>query len=218
MEFPQSGCFENRCDIIRPSEEDVPELPKYLISDVKLVDSLCESYYVQSFHVVQSKIDGKIRPLFLITWQYTPRTIQVSDAARKAVLLSLREEFHNVFNYGFMESTRWATFAIEGYEAIAVKDLPDLIARPFNVHSAWMISPFTEEDDEKRGKAGWSKERFTAEVVNAQPFSLVVDWVEQHSLRKTPPTRQEIIETYQRLISEYYDAAVEEDTKAKENQ
>ena len=90
------------------------------------------------------------------------------------------------------------TFAIEGYEAIAVKALPDLISKPAKLNSAWMVSPFTEEDDDKREDAGWSKEQFTAKVLNSRPFSLVVDWVEGHSLRETPPTRQEIIEAYQK--------------------
>ena len=196
------------------------DLPECLILDEALVDSLSESYYVKSLHIVQNKMGGKIKPLFLITLQDTPRPIQVLDAARVAVLLSLREGFSSPFIYLNIQLTRQATFAVEGYEAIAVKDLPDFISRPIKVNSAWMISPFTGEDDEKRRKEGWSKDQFTDAVVNSQPFSLVVDWVEHHSLRETPPARQEIIEAYKRLISEYYDVAVEVDktTKAKGNQ
>ena len=165
--------------------------------------------------MVQSKMDGKPHLLSLITWQDAPGPIKVSDAARKAVLLSLRKDSLDLFIYEYTQSRRRATFAIEGYEAIAVKSLPDLISKPTDVNSAWMISPFTEEDDEKRKEAGWSKEQFTAEVVNSRPFSLVADWVERHSLRETPPTRQEIIEAYQKLIGEYYDVAVEEGEKAE---
>ena len=187
---------------------------------LSVFDSLSECYYVKSFRVVQIETDDEtgdeIRPLSLITWQDAPGPVQVSDEAKKVVLLSLRERL-DPFDYEQTLSTRWATFAIEGYEAIAVKSLPDLISKPSNVNSAWMISPFAKEDDNNRKEKSWSKEQFTAEVVNSRPFSLVVDWVERHSLRETPPTRQEIIETYQRLIGEYYDIAVEEDAKSEEN-
>ena len=212
MGFPRSDrtvkCY------IHPIAADLPE---YMITEATLFDSLSTSYYVESLRVVQSKMDGKPHLLSLITWQDAPGPIKVSDAARKAVLLSLRKDSLDLFIYEYTQSRRRATFAIEGYEAIAVKSLPDLISKPTDVNSAWMISPFTEEDDEKRKEAGWSKEQFTAEVVNSRPFSLVVDWVERHSLRGTPPSRQEIIETYQRLIGEYYDVAVKEDAKSEEN-
>ena len=194
------------------------DLPEYMIEDGTLFDALCTFYYIQSLRLVQGEVNDELHPLFLITWQETPEPIRVSDAARKAVLLSFRKGSFALFDYKLNQSTRRATFAIEGYEAVAVKALPDLISKPSYANSAWMISPFTEEDDDKRKDAGWSKEQFTTEVVNSRPFSLVVNWVEHHSLRETPPTRQEIIETYQRLIGEYYDVAVEEDAKAETNQ
>lgn len=193
------------------------DLPECLIADASLFNSLCTSYYIKSLRLVQSKVNDEPQPLALITWQDAPRPIQVSDDARVKVLLSLRKGSLDLFDYWLTQSTRRATFAIEGYEAIAVKSLPALISKPARLNSAWMISPFTEEDDKERKDAGWSKEQFTAEVVNSRPFSLVVDWVECHSLRETPPTRQEIIEAYQKLIGEYYDVAVEEDTKPEEN-
>lgn len=198
--------------------QSAENLPDCLVADETLFDSLREFYYIKSFHVVQIDMDDKRYSLFLFTWQDAPRPIQFSDDERVEVLLSLREGFPNSLYGDFTQSTRRAAFAMEEYEAIAVKDLPDFFSRSFNVNSAWMISPFTEEDDEKRRKEGWSKDQFTDAVVNSQPFSLVVDWVEQHSLRETPPARQEIIEAYKRLIGEYYDAAVEKDTKAKEKE
>lgn len=203
-----------RHDIIRPIAADLPEC---LIADELLFGSLRASYYVKSLQVVRIDMGGKTRWLSLITWQDVPRPIRVSDAARKAVLLSLREDPLNLFHYELRQSTRRAAFAIEGYEAIAVRSLPDLISKPIYVNSAWMISPFTQEDDKERKDAGWSKEQFTAKVLNSRPFSLVVDWVERHSLREAPPTRQEIIEAYQKLIGEYYDVAVEKDAKSEEN-
>lgn len=201
-------------DIICPIAADPPEC---LIADKTFFNILCTSYYIKSLRLVQIELDGVTRSLVFITWQDAPWPIQVSDAARKAVLLSLREDPLVLFDYGLTQSTRRATFAIEGYEAIAVRSLPDLISKPIDVNSAWTISPFTEEDDNNRKGKSWSKEQFTAEVVNSRPFSLVVDWVECHSLRETPPTRQEIIEAYQKLIGEYYDVAVEEDAKSEEN-
>lgn len=214
IDFPPLSDDEKRKCFTCLSAED---LPNCLIVDETLLASLRASYYVKSLRVVQSDIVDKSCPFLLTTWQDTPGLIQVSDAARVKVLRSLGKRFPGLI-YSFTQSTRLATFAMEGYEAIAVKALPDLISKPDDMNSAWMISPFTEEDDEKRRQAGWSKERFTVEVVNSQPFSLVVDWVEHHSFRETPPARQEIIEAYKRLIGEYYDAAVEKDTKAKENQ
>lgn len=200
-------------DIIGPIDADLPEC---LIEDRTLFDSLSTCYYVKSLRLFQIEVDDVTRSRILITWQDAPRSIQVSDAVRKVVLLSLRED-SDLFAYEHTQSTRRATFAIEGYEAIAVKALPDLISKPAKLNSAWMVSPFTEEDDDKREDTGWSKEQFTAKVLNSRPFSLVVDWVEGHSLRETPPTRQEIIEAYQKLIGEYYDAAVEWDAKTEEN-
>ena len=199
-------------DVIRLIATDLPEC---LIADGVLFNSLSAYYYVESLCVVQGKIGDKSHPFALITWQDAPRPIQVSDAAREAVLLNLRKDSLALFDYELTQSTRRVTFAIEGYEAIAVRSLPDLISKPIYVNSAWMISPFTEEDEDNRIKNHWSKEQFTAEVVNSRPFSLVVDWVEHHSLRETPPARQEIIEAYQKLIGEYYDVAVEEGEKAE---
>ena len=193
----------------------IAALPDFLIADYKLFYYLNISYYIKSLGVVQNRIHGGFSPVYFCTWQDAPGLVQVSDEAKKGVLLSLREDFPDPFAHKYIQSIRRATFAIEGYEVIAVRSLPALISKPFNVNSAWMISPFTEEDDEKRKDAGWSKEQFTAEVVNSRPFSLVVDWVERHSLHKTPPTRQEIIESYQRLIGEYYDVAVKEDAKSE---
>lgn len=193
------------------------DLPEYVITDSQLLNLLYESYYIKSLRLVQIELDDVTRSRVLITWQDAPRPIRVSDATRKAVLLSLRENPLNLFDYWLTQSTRRATFAIEGYEAIAVKALPALISEPARLNSAWILSPFTDEDDDKRKDAGWSKEQFTAEVLNSRPFSLVVDWVERHSLRKTPPTQQEIIEAYQKLIGEYYDVAVEWDAKSEAN-
>ena len=200
-------------DVIGPITENLPEC---LIESRKLFESLNTFYYVKSLRLFQIEVNNVTRSRILITWQDAPRSIQVSDAVRKVVLLSLRED-SDLFAYERTQSTRRATFAIEGYEAIAVKALPNLISKPDDVNSAWMISPFTQEDDKERKDAGWSKEQFTAKVLNSRPFSLVVDWVEGHSLREPPPTRQEIIEAYQKLIGEYYDAAVEWDAKAEEN-
>lgn len=205
-----------QCRIITPFVADSPD---YLITDGILFEALCKIYYIKSFHVIRLETDGEIYTLYLYTWQNTSKPIQVSTAARKFVLLGLRERWPDRFYTELhTQSTRRATFAIEGYETIAIKNLPNFISKSDSVKSAWIISPFTEEDDEKRKEAGWSKEQFTVDVVNSRPFSLVVDWVERHSLRETPPTRQEIIETYQRLIGEYYDVVVEEDAKSEENQ
>lgn len=88
--------------------------------------------------------------------------------------------------------------------------------RPTRCRSAWMISPFVREEEARRRQEHWSKETFAAQVMASEMFHRVVDWVEQHSIQENPPSREEIIEAYKKLMDEYCTVAEEADKQKDE--
>lgn len=111
-------------------------------------------------------------------------------------------------------SLRSATFAIKGYDSIAVDSLPAGVRKPVGLNSAWMVCPFTSNDEDKRKMQKWSKEIFIRQILTSESFLRVVDWVEHHSIYCPPPSRDEIIKNYKALLGEYYDVAEKVDNSA----
>lgn len=180
------------------------------IADGQLFDALRGSHYIQSLNILEGK-DGNISFTYC-TWARKPEIVHVSETMRKRVLLGLRDGLFYKLNW----TLRDVTFSIDGYEALAVEELPAHMWSTVDCKSTWMISPFTREDEEKRKKLDWSKETFTAQVMASEMFPRVVDWVEQHSIHENPPSRQEIIEAYKKLMYEYCAVAEEADKQKDE--
>lgn len=178
--------------------------------DTELFSCLSDSYYIGSLNIPDEN-----QPLVYYTWQHDPTPIKVSLSTRKKVLLSLRQPLMEI-RYSGALSTRHATFAIDEYKVLAVKSLPHQILHPSSLKSAWMISPFVKKDEKNRVEFGWSKETFAALVMASEMFQRVVDWVVRFSILDPPPSRDEIIEAYQKLMYEYCEAAEEEDKKPVE--
>lgn len=183
------------------------------IVDTQLFRVLGTSHYIGKITVL-----GEEPPVLCYRWVREPVPVQVSPSTKKKVLLSLYGNFldENAF-YGNEEATRRATFAIEGYDALAVKALPDLMLPPVFVKSAWMIAPFVRADEEKRVDLGWSKETFAEQVMESEMFPRVVDWVVQHSIHQIPPSRKEIEKAYQKLMYDYCDVMEEKKASSKES-
>lgn len=184
--------------------------------DIIVVDStffhaMADDYCLRSLNILKGSC---VLPYY--TWQKEAKPLKVSAQARQQVLLSLRQDYIQRFWVEGMEEKRYATFAIEGYETLAIKSLPDYMDRPTRCRSAWMISPFVREDEERRRQEHWSKETFAAQVMASEMFHRVVDWVEQNSIYENPPSRQEIIEAYKKLMYEYCVVAEEADKQKDE--
>lgn len=184
--------------------------------DIIVVDStffhaMADDYCLRSLDILKGSC---VLPYY--TWQKEAKPLKVSVQARQEVLLNLRQDYLQRFWVEGMEEKRYATFAIEGYETLAIKSLPDYMDRPTRCRSAWMIAPFVREDEKKRKQEHWSKETFAAQVMASEMFPRVVDWVEQHSIQENPPSRQEIIEAYKKLMDEYCAVAEEADKQKDE--
>ena len=181
------------------------------VVDDKLTLALTNAGYAASLEIVD-----KDRCLAYYTLQPNPGPVKMSAAMQKTVLLSLGRNLDGLYYYSYtvISSKRYATFALEGYEKIAVTKAPHQIKMPANLPSAWIISPFVWQDEENRRKLGWTKEVFVQQVMASPMFPRVVDWVERFSILKKPPERSEIIETYQQLLYEYCEAAQEASQEA----
>lgn len=186
------------------------------IVDMQLFQVLGSSHYVGEITML-----GEQPSVLCYGWENGPVPVKVNEAMRKKVLLSLHQNFGKLFHermiYERHRATRRATFAIEGYDALAVKALPDLMLPPTFVKSAWMIAPFVRADEEKRVDLGWSKETFAEQVMESEMFPRVVDWVVQHSIHQIPPSRKEIEKAYQKLMYDYCDVMEEKKLSSKES-
>ena len=181
----------------------------FFVYDKNFIEKLRDSYYVGSLEI----INFQTHSITLCTWQDSVSPIQVSPFVRSRILLSMQGGSLNI-SYLNGLSPRSATFAIKGYEPIAVRTLPAMIRKPDGINSAWMICPFTSDDELKRKKQRWSKEAFINHVLTSGAFPRVVDWVERHSIHEIPPSRDEIINAYKELIGEYYNVVTEEEKGA----
>lgn len=185
-----------------------------IVVDSTFFNAMADDYCIRSLNLLEGNY--KLPELTYYTWQKEAKPLKVSAQVKQQVLLSLRQSY---FRLGWVEKEkekRYATFAIEGYEMLAVKSLPKYMSGPTRWRSAWMIAPFIQEDEKKRKQEHWSKETFVAQVMASEMFPRVVDWVEQHSIHENPPSRQEIIEAYKKLMYEYCAVAEEADKQKDE--
>lgn len=198
--------YDKMCSILNGSNASLKDC---FVVDEDLLEAVDDFCYIKSVNII-----GENPGLIYYTWHNKPTPIKASKQVRRKVLLSLREQSDAWYTNDFV--IRYATFAIEGYEILAIKSLPYYMNRPARWNSAWMISPFVREDEERRRQEHWSKETFAAQVMASEMFPRVVDWVEQHSIHENPPSRQEIIEAYKKLMYEYCAVAEEADKQKDE--
>ena len=193
-------------DFLFPLENAAPNL---IITDSALIDNLSHSYYLKTLAM------GKVSHISMTycTWQDSISPIEVSPSMRSRIVLSMSRNSANI-DFTTDLSLRSATFAIKGYDSIAVDSLPAGVRKPVGLNSAWMVCPFTSNDEDKRKMQKWSKEIFIRQILTSESFLRVVDWVEHHSIYCPPPSRDEIIKNYKALLGEYYDVAEKVDNSA----
>lgn len=192
------GDYEPLCAVLTGAKADA------ILADRHLFQVLSDTRYLRTLDIAEGSFAV---PYY--AWGPNPEPVKVSGPVQRKVLLSLRQEEEG-FVYTSERMKRYATIAIEAYAALAVKELPPYMMKPSFYRSVWMIAPFTREEEEKRRELGWSKETFAAQVMGSRMFPRILDWVEQHAVQDPPPSRQEIVHTYERLIYDYWEVVQEE--------
>lgn len=206
--FTRQSSSEWACSKLNTEKEITQDL---FISGGSFNFALKRRYFIQSLYMLQ---EGN-RSLMCYTLQPHQTPINVPPSIRSKILLGLRSTIPGV-EYEATVSARYATFALEEYDAIAVREVPDRMPKPVDLNSAWMIAPFSHQDDENCAKFHWSKEFFVAQVTGSTAFDQVINWVMSHSIRKIPPLRDEIVKGYRMLLNDYYEVAMSENKPGNE--
>lgn len=109
------------------------------------------------------------------------------------------------------------------YAIPALKDYSELTLRSSDVPvgflindtriDAWTISPLLSMD---KSVGNCQKPEFIVRVTQSAEFDKLADYVLEHRADSTPCTKEEIVEAYKRLLSDYYDV-MHEDEALKED-
>lgn len=143
---------------------------------------------------------------------------KVDIETRKNLLRSLSEDSRgsHINRMFFFSSRRKGIPAIEGYEKIAFSYEKTPVRYMWGglAPTTYIISPILS--DEKRIR--YPKDEFISLITTTPEFHNLVNYVLEHRADPTPCTEEDIIETYKRLLSEYYDVMHEDETVKEESE
>lgn len=83
--------------------------------------------------------------------------------------------------------------------------------------TAYLVSPFAPNLYDNSVQLS-PKVKFIDDIISTSEFSGLVDYVLENRADSTPCTKEDIIEAYKRLLSEYYDVMHEDDTPKDESE
>ena len=138
--------------------------------------------------------------------------IKIKDSSRKNFLKKLADD----------HVKRKAIVLLEGYESLAVKDLPtEMWRRIFSAfslsilrNSYFIISPITREDN-KEIKNGIRKRLIEDKIKKRKDFKKLVDYVFKNRADNNRASKEDIMNDYMKLIGEYYDLIKEESKESE---
>lgn len=133
-------------------------------------------------------------------------TITVEGSAKTTILKGLGHRILGMSYYNIYSSKvrakRYAIPAISEYSNIAIHTMPCAIEHP-SVLCYWIISPFVREDEDARSQL--SRNDFIERVTSSETFPHLVTYVKEHSIQKEGVSEDRIIDSYKKLLGEYYD-------------
>lgn len=143
---------------------------------------------------------------------------QVDQKTKNNLLKTLSE--NSKYTEVGMVFGRWprrrTTPAFNGYKQLA---LPDVYAHTMNMwrnmsDTYYIISPFLADEP----ALNYSKDELISHICQTPEFNNLADYVLENRADPTPCTKEDIIETYKRLLSEYYDVMHEDETVKEESE